>query len=150
MNKNVLTEEELQAIYCETWAFDFQRGAGGAFTAYSFRHNQDPPFDFIRHATFQYFRWVVASRNARLMFRPVVGSWDEIEVPVERRESAFEDWWQKFPQKLEDCLIGSPEPSPLYDLEYWLLYPEYSRYTIEWDLESPPEKFGDKPFNYPN
>jgi hypothetical protein len=70
--------------------------------------------------------------------------------PVQEIELGFEEWWKKFPQKLEDCLVGPADPDPYYDFELWLLGPESNRYTINWDANSPPEKFGDKPFNYPN
>lgn len=148
MNKDVLTEDELRGIYCETWRDEFQRAAGGVFSAHHIRFGTGPDFEFTRNGTFQYFRWVVANRNAKLMYRPSMKSM--LCFPVQEVELGFQDWWKRFPKQLEDCWIGPPDIEPYYDFEWWLLYPEYSRYTIEWDFDSPPEKFGDEPLNYPN
>lgn len=148
MNKNLLNIEELRSLYAEYWREEFQIVLRSIDGMYCTKNGHYPDFEWQRNALFQFYRWVVANRNAKLMYRPSKKSM--LEFPVQEVELGFEDWWKRFPKQLEDCWIGPADLEPYYDFEWWLLYPEYSRYTIEWDLDSPPEKFGDEPLNYPN
>jgi len=90
MNKDVLTEAELRGIYYENWREEFQNAAGGVFSAHYIRFGTRPDFEFTRHGTFQYFRWVVANRNAKLAVRPYSGDWS-VGTVVDDVESAFEN-----------------------------------------------------------
>lgn len=149
MNQDVLTEAELRGIYYENWREEFQNAAGGVFSAHYIRFGTRPDFEFTRHGTFQYFRWVVANRNAKLAIRPYSGDWSAGTV-VDDVESAFEKWWASFPKTLEETNFYEPGQEPFYDFELWLACPQTGRYMIFWDMDSPPEKFGDKPLGYPN
>jgi len=109
---------------------------------YTQRHEQDPTFEYMLHGTFQFYRWVVKNRSAVLMKRPLLESMKE--VPVEDVEAGFKEWWEQLPKSVKD-----PRLAPFYEckwpkgLYYYLLTPSTSRYTIAFDPNSSPEKFGD-------
>lgn len=149
MNQNLLSIEELRSLYAEYWREEFQIVLRSIDGMYYTKNGHYPDFEWQRNAVFQFYRWVVANRNAKLAIRPFSGDWS-VGTEVDDVESAFEKWWASFPKTLEETNFYEPGQEPFYDFELWLACPETSRYMIFWDMDSPPEKFGDKPLNYPS
>lgn len=143
MNNDVLAEDEVRSIYANYWREEFMLVLWGVEDISRLKHKREPDFDYIRNGVFQFYRWAIDNRNARLKYRNIHSLWDGAEV--QNLDEGLKQWWESFPKTIKDTNISEPEEMPFYDFHHWLMC--RSDYFIEWDLDSPPNKFGDVVLN---